>query len=47
MKNGRAKARFVSTPPSSGIVMLFVSSGYASLGFMPGHVLLAYSVDGQ
>ena len=27
--------------------MLFVSSGYASLGFMPGNVLLAYSVDGQ
>jgi hypothetical protein len=27
--------------------MLFVSSGYASLGFMPGHVLLAYSVAGQ
>ena len=26
---------------------VFVSSGYASLGFMPGNVLLAYSVDGQ
>lgn len=27
--------------------MLFVRSGYASRGFMPGHALLAYSVDGQ
>jgi polyvinyl alcohol dehydrogenase (cytochrome) len=27
--------------------MLFVSSGYGSLGFMPGNVLLAYSVDGK
>jgi polyvinyl alcohol dehydrogenase (cytochrome) len=27
--------------------MLFVSSGYGSLGFMPGNVLLAFSVDGQ
>ncbi len=25
--------------------MLFVNSGYGSLGFMPGNVLLAYSVD--
>jgi len=27
--------------------MLFVSSGYASLGLRPGNELLAYSVDGQ
>jgi polyvinyl alcohol dehydrogenase (cytochrome) len=27
--------------------MLFVSSGYGSLGFMSGNVLLALSVDGQ
>ena len=27
--------------------MLFVSSGYGSLGFMPGNVLLAFSVDGR
>jgi polyvinyl alcohol dehydrogenase (cytochrome) len=27
--------------------MLFVSSGYSSLGFMPGNVLLAFSVDGN
>jgi polyvinyl alcohol dehydrogenase (cytochrome) len=27
--------------------MVFVSSGYGSLGFMSGNVLLAYSVDGQ
>ena len=27
--------------------MLFVSSGYSSLGFMPGNVLLAFSVDGR
>jgi polyvinyl alcohol dehydrogenase (cytochrome) len=27
--------------------MLFVSSGYSSLGFMPGNVLLAFSVDGK
>jgi polyvinyl alcohol dehydrogenase (cytochrome) len=27
--------------------MLFVSSGYGSLGFMPGNVLLAFSVDGK
>ena len=27
--------------------MLFVSSGYASLGFMPGNVLLAFSVEGR
>jgi hypothetical protein len=24
-----------------------VSSGYGSLGFMPGNVLLAFSVDGK
>jgi polyvinyl alcohol dehydrogenase (cytochrome) len=35
--------------PGSTIVngMLFVSSGYGSLGFMPGNVLLAFSVDGK
>ncbi len=35
--------------PGSTIVggMLFVSSGYSSLGFMPGNVLLAFSVDGK
>lgn len=27
--------------------MVFMSSGYSSLGFMPGNVLLAYSVDGK
>ena len=27
--------------------MLFVSSGYGSIGFMPGNVLLAFSVDGR
>jgi polyvinyl alcohol dehydrogenase (cytochrome) len=27
--------------------MLFVSSGYSSLGFMPGNALLAFSVDGR
>jgi len=27
--------------------MVFVSSGYSSLGFMPGNVLLAFTVDGK
>ena len=27
--------------------MAFVTSGYSSLGFMPGNVLLAFSVDGR
>jgi polyvinyl alcohol dehydrogenase (cytochrome) len=27
--------------------MLFVSSGYGSIGFMPGNVVLAFSVDGR
>ena len=27
--------------------MLFVNSGYGSLGFMPGNVILAFSVDGK
>jgi len=27
--------------------MVFVSSGYSSIGFMPGNVLLAFSVDGR
>jgi polyvinyl alcohol dehydrogenase (cytochrome) len=27
--------------------MVYVSSGYGSLGFMPGNVLLAFSVDGK
>jgi polyvinyl alcohol dehydrogenase (cytochrome) len=27
--------------------MVFVNSGYSALGFMPGNVLLAFSVDGQ
>jgi polyvinyl alcohol dehydrogenase (cytochrome) len=27
--------------------MVFVTSGYSSLGFMPGNVLLAFSVDGR
>lgn len=27
--------------------MLFVSSGYSMIGFMPGNVLLAFSVDGR
>jgi hypothetical protein len=26
---------------------VFVSSGYGSLGFMPGNVLIAFSVDGK
>jgi polyvinyl alcohol dehydrogenase (cytochrome) len=35
--------------PGSTIVngTLYVSSGYGSLGFMPGNVLLAFSVDGR
>src|SRR5262245_25215216 len=35
--------------PGSTVVdgTLFVSSGYGSLGFMPGNVLLAFSVDGK
>jgi len=35
--------------PGSTLVngMLYVSSGYGSLGFMPGNVLLAFSVDGK
>jgi polyvinyl alcohol dehydrogenase (cytochrome) len=27
--------------------MVFVSSGYSSIGFMPGNVLLAFTVDGK
>ncbi len=27
--------------------MVFTSSGYSSLGFMPGNLLLAFSVDGN
>jgi polyvinyl alcohol dehydrogenase (cytochrome) len=27
--------------------MVFVNSGYSSIGFMPGNVVLAYSVDGK
>jgi polyvinyl alcohol dehydrogenase (cytochrome) len=27
--------------------MVYVSSGYGALGFMPGNLLLAYSVDGK
>jgi polyvinyl alcohol dehydrogenase (cytochrome) len=30
---------------ANGIV--YVSAGYSSLGFMPGNVLLAFSLDGQ
>ena len=30
---------------AGGIV--FVNSGYAAAGFMPGNVLLAFSVDGK
>jgi polyvinyl alcohol dehydrogenase (cytochrome) len=35
--------------PGATIVggMLFVNSGYGSLGFMPGNVILAFSVDGK
>ena len=35
--------------PGATIVggMVFVNSGYGSLGFMPGNVILAYSVDGK
>ena len=35
--------------PGSTVVngVLYVSSGYGSLGFMPGNVLLAFSVDGK
>jgi polyvinyl alcohol dehydrogenase (cytochrome) len=35
--------------PGSTVVngTLYVSSGYGSLGFMPGNVLLAFSVDGR
>jgi len=35
--------------PGSTVVngILYVSSGYGSLGFMPGNVLLAFSVDGK
>ena len=33
--------------PGATIVdgMLYVSSGYSTIGFMPGNVLLAFSVD--
>ncbi len=27
--------------------MLYVSSGYSTLNYMPGNVLLAFSIDGQ
>jgi polyvinyl alcohol dehydrogenase (cytochrome) len=27
--------------------MVFVNSGYSTIGFMPGNVLLAFSVDGK
>jgi hypothetical protein len=27
--------------------MLFVNSGYGSLGFMAGNVVLAFSIDGK
>ena len=27
--------------------MVYVSSGYSTLGYMPGNVLLAFSVNGQ
>ncbi|HSD73600.1 MAG TPA: hypothetical protein VLB75_02455, partial [Steroidobacteraceae bacterium] len=27
--------------------MLFLSSGYAGFGFMPGNVVMAFSVDGK
>jgi polyvinyl alcohol dehydrogenase (cytochrome) len=35
--------------PGATIVggMLFVNSGYGSLGFMPGNVVLAFSVEGH
>jgi polyvinyl alcohol dehydrogenase (cytochrome) len=35
--------------PGATIVggMLFVNSGYGSLGFMPGNVVLAFSIDGK
>ena len=33
--------------PIVGGGMLFVNSGYAFIGGMPGNVLLAYSIDGK
>jgi polyvinyl alcohol dehydrogenase (cytochrome) len=35
--------------PGATIVggMLFVNSGYGSLGFMSGNVVLAFSIDGK
>ena len=54
---GRAFATVNGVPARGGSIngpgatvaggMLFVSSGYSSLGFMPGNVLLAFSVDGR
>ena len=33
--------------PTIAAGMLYVSSGYSALGYMPGNVLLAFSVDGR
>jgi polyvinyl alcohol dehydrogenase (cytochrome) len=47
--NGVKAAGGSMNGPGSTIVngTLYVSSGYGSLGFMPGNVLLAFSVDGK
>ncbi len=47
--NGVKAAGGSMNGPGSTIAngMLYVSSGYGSLGFMPGNVLLAFSVDGR
>jgi polyvinyl alcohol dehydrogenase (cytochrome) len=47
--NGVKAAGGSMNGPGSTVVngTLFVSSGYGSLGFMPGNVLLAFSVDGK
>lgn len=44
--SGRGGALDVSGPVVAG-KMLFVTSGYAQFGGMPGNVLLAFSVDGR
>ena len=50
----RAVAEFVTGRPSGSYRaptvaggMLFVNSGYGSIGFMAGNAILAYSVDGK
>jgi polyvinyl alcohol dehydrogenase (cytochrome) len=48
VNNVKAKGGSMNGPGSTIVNgTLFVSSGYGSLGFMPGNVLLAFSVDGK